>query len=188
MGNFYTNYTVRTDNHDAVVSALAGRSAYVTRAQDGFVLVFDEESDNQDTTVINALGARLSQECKSAVLAVLNHDDDILWYQLHVEGCAVDEYDSTPGYFDGDEEYPTPKGGDAELLCRVFANGNPVEVERILRKAGDDEEAFVFAVERHAELAGVLGLPAFSVGTGFRYVDEGELPEGLEKKDLIKVT
>ena len=54
--------------------------------------------------------------------------------------------------------------------------------EAVLRKAD-----YVVAMERHHDLAAALGLPAFAVGCGFRYVEEGELPEGLSDGDLVKV-
>ena len=86
MGNFYTNYTLRGPSQQTVVAALAGRSAIVTPAQDGCVVVFDEESDEQNTEVITGLTSRLSCELRCPVLAVLNHDDDIFWYQLYLSG------------------------------------------------------------------------------------------------------
>lgn len=45
---------------------------------------------------------------------------DILWYQLYQGGALGDEYDSTPGYFDGAASSSGPAGGDAALLGRVF--------------------------------------------------------------------
>ena len=77
MGNFYTNNTLRGPSQQAVAAALAGRSAIVTPAQDGCVVVFDEASDEQNQEVITELAARLSREFDCPVLAVLNHDDDI---------------------------------------------------------------------------------------------------------------
>jgi hypothetical protein len=53
----------------------------------------------------------------------------------------------------------------------------------VLKKAD-----YVFAMERHGDLVSALGLPAFAVGCGFRYVEDGELPEGLSDGDLVKVT
>jgi len=100
MGNFYTNYTLRGPDQQAVAKALAGRSAIVTPAQDGCVVVFDERSDEQEQEVITELAASLSREFGCPVLAVVNHDDDIFWYQLYVSGELADEYDSSPGYFD----------------------------------------------------------------------------------------
>ena len=68
MGNFYTNYTLKGPSQQAVAAALAGRSAIVTPAQDGCVVVFDEQSDDQDSAVITELASHLSRELRCRVL------------------------------------------------------------------------------------------------------------------------
>lgn len=185
MGNFYMNYTLRGPTRQAVAAALAGRSALVTPAHDGCVVVFDEASDDQDQDVISELAAELSHELGCPVLAVLNHDDDILWYQLYLGGELADEYDSSPGYFDPSAEHSGPAGGDAEKLCAAFGASKLAEVESILRKPALEAGGYTFALDRHADLARALGIPSFAVGSGFRYISQGELPEGLEEDDLL---
>jgi uncharacterized protein (DUF433 family) len=187
MGNFYTNYTLRGPSQQSVATALAGRSAIVTPAQDGCVVVFDEQSDDQDSGVITELASRLSEELRCPVLAVLNHDDDILWYQLYLSGELADEYDSSPGYFDASAESCAPTGGDAQKLCSAFGAASVAEVESILRKSSLDEGGYTFAVERHTDLARALGIPSFGVGAGFRYIADGELPEGLDESEMVRV-
>lgn len=186
MGNFYTNYTLRGPSQQEVAEALAGRSAIVTPQQDGCVVVFDEQSDEQVSEVISKLARELSGKLHCPVLAVLNHDDDILWYQLYWKGELSDEYDSCPGYFDSIEEPSGPAGGEARKLCAAFGSSNVAQVERILRKSPFDEDGFAFEIERHTELARALGLPAFAVGGGFSYVSDGELPDGLSEDDLLR--
>jgi hypothetical protein len=188
MGNFYTNYTLRGPSQEAVAKALAGRSAIVTREQDGCLVVFDEQSDEQDQAAISDLASRLSQEFGCPVLAVLNHDDDIFWYQLYLAGQLADEYDSSPGYFDPSAEPSAPAGGDAQKLCSAFGGNDVAKVESVLRKSSFDEGGYTFAVERHTDLAVALGIPLFGVGAGFRYVADRELPEGLAEDDLVRVT
>jgi hypothetical protein len=187
MGNFYTNYTLRGPSQQAVAAALAGRSAIVTPEQDGCVVVFDEASDDQDQEVITGLASRLSRELSCPVLTVLNHDDDIFWYQLYLSGELADEYDSSPGYFDPSAEPSAPAGGDAQKLCSAFGASGVAEVESILRKSSFDEGGYTFAVERHTDLARALGIPSFGVGAGFRYVADGELPEGLDEDSMVRV-
>lgn len=188
MGNFYVNYTLRGPSQEAVAKSLAGRSAIVTPEQAGCVVVFDEESDTQNSEVISELGANLSSELNCPVLAVMNHDDDILWYQLYLNGELADEYNSSPGYFDPDAEHPGPEGGEASKLCLTFGGGDAAEVERILRKSALDEGGYVFAFERHADLVEALGISAFGVCSSFNYITEnGELPDGLDEDDLIRV-
>ncbi|MDB6024231.1 MAG: hypothetical protein JWM68_454 [Verrucomicrobiales bacterium] len=187
MGNFYTNYTLRGPSQQAVASALAGRSAIVTPTQDGCVVVFDEQSDGQDSAVITELASRLSRELRCPVLAVLNHDDDIFWYHLYLNGKLADEYDSSPGYFDASAEPSAPAGGDAQKLCSAFGAASVAEVESVLRKSSFDEGGYTFAVERHTDLVRALGIPSFGVGAGFRYVADGELPEGLDDEGMLRV-
>ena len=186
MGNFYTNFTFKGPTQEEVVKALAGRTAYVTPEREGCVMVFDSEAEEQDQEVIAKMAKAGSMMFKCPVLAVLNHDDDIFWYQLYVQGKLVDQYDSTPGYFDGDGD-SGPEGGDAKKLCSAFGSQNVAEVEKILRKSAEDDDGYVFAVERHAALVEALGIPAWGVGAGYEYLEGGELPEGLKKKDLRKV-
>lgn len=187
MGNFYTNYTLAGPSQREVVEALAGRSAIVTPSQGGCVVVFDEQSDTQDKQVITSLAARLSQCLACPVLAVLNHDDDILWYQLYSSGELTDEYDSSPGYFDPMAESAIPVGGDAFKLCSAFGASDISTVENVLRKPSYGDDGYTFAFERHADLVRALGITAYSVGAGYDYVADGELPEGLEADDLTIV-
>ena len=187
MGNFYTNYILRGPSQEAVVAALGERSAIVTPAQDGCVVVFDEASDGQDQKVITALATQLSRDLHCPVLAVLNHDDDIFWYQLYLSGKLADEYDSCPGYFDASAEPSAPTGGDVKKLCSAFGASAVTEVESILRKSSFDEGGYTFAVERHADIVRSLRIPAFGVGAGFSSVTEGELPEGLDEDSIVRV-
>jgi hypothetical protein len=185
MGNFYTNFTLKGPSQQAVASFLKGRSTIVTPEENGCVVVFDEESDNQDQEVIADLGAKLSAEFRCPVFAVLNHDDDILWYQLYENGKVTDEYDSAPSYFDSDAEtIAPPSGGDAQRLCAAFGGGDEEEVESILRK--ESGEGYVFAFERHADLVGVLGIPDFGVGFGYKSFDAGGCPEGINPRELLR--
>lgn len=187
MGNFYTNYTLRGPSQQAVAAALAERSAIVTQAQDNCVVVFDEASDDQDQKIITKLASQLSRDLRCPVLAVLNHDDDIFWYQLYLSGKLADEYDSSPGYFDASAEPSAPTGGDAHKLCTAFGVSSVAEVENILRKSSFDEGGYTFAVERHADLARSLGIPDFAVGAGFSSISDGDLPEGLDEGSILRI-
>jgi hypothetical protein len=179
MGNFYVNHTVRGATLDAVAKAMAGRPCIIAPAENNYVVVYDAESDTQDPEVITELGQKLSRDLNAAVLAVLNHDDDILFFQLFQNGKVTDEYDSAPGYFEGNDSGPT--GGNPAKLAEAFDVEDELSIERILR--GE----YAFAVHRHQALAEALNLPSSSVGVGYKYIDEGELPEGLTEGDLIRI-
>jgi hypothetical protein len=186
MGNFYVNYTLRGVTQAAVVKALAGRKCIVTPSANDTVVVFDEESDNQDQQVISPLATELSQKLRCPVLAVLNHDDDILWYQLYKDGKLEDEYDSSPGYFDPRAEPSAPAGGNAAKLCTAFGSAKTEDVERVLRKSAFDDDGYAFAFERHGDLVSALGISAFSVGTAYASFENDELPEGLLANTVVR--
>jgi len=186
MGNFYSNYTLRGPTQQEVAAALAGRWAFVTPEQNGCVVAYDEESDEQDMGVLSQLASRLSEQLRCPVLAVLNHDDDILWYQLYQIGELVDEYNSSPAYFEAAEEPSGPAGGDAQKLCSAFGSTRVAEVKSVLEKSNGD--GYTFASERHEHLARVLGIPLCSVGMGYSYLARGEVPDGLKEDQLLKVT
>jgi len=183
MGNFYTNTTLRGPSQDEVVSYLngLGRTTYVSPVEKGCVVVFDELGDTQDTDALADLTRSLSAQFHCPAWVVLNHDDDVLWYQLYQDGALKDEYNSAPDYFDSSQG-AEPGGGDAKALCAAFgAEGAEDRVEAILR----DEECF-FALERHADLLQALGAPDFAVGGGYRYLEGGEIPPGLDQSTLVR--
>ena len=179
MGNFYTNLVVRGPSQQAVANELKGRNALLSPPLDGYIVVFDEQCEKQDPEVVARLAARLSKAFSCPVLASMNHDDDVLWLQLYSDGRLVDEYNSSPSYFDPKAKPSDPKGGDARVLCAAFASTNADQVESVLRKSSFTDNGYAFAIERHADLAGALGLPRCVAGGGFQYITEGEIPEGL---------
>jgi ATP phosphoribosyltransferase regulatory subunit HisZ len=106
-------------------------------------------------------------------LAVLNHDDDVLYFELYEQGAKTDEYNSTPSFFDEEVEEAGPSGGNAERLASAFGRGETDKIEAVLRS-----EEYVFAHERHRELAELLGFPVCSVAVGYTYAAAGDLPPG----------
>jgi len=186
MGNFYTNYTIKGPRQHEVAAALAGRKAVVACGENGCVVVFDKQSDHQDEEEIAALAAQLSARFNCPVLAVMNHDDDILWYQLYESGKLTDEYDSSPGYFDPDEEFSAPAGGDAARLASAFGTKDVATVEAVLRKSDHDDDGYTFAVERHEDLVRALGLPEFAVGYSYISFGGDEFPEGLSEDGIVR--
>jgi hypothetical protein len=179
MGNFYVNHTVRTADTAAVVATLrgVGRKAWVAPSVDGQVVVYDEASDSQNTAEVRSLARLLSRGLSAACLAVLNHDDDVLIYELFEDGEVTEAFSSNPGFF-------TPPGplGRGTRLCAVWGvPGAAFSVAALVRRR------FTFAVELHAELAKAVGLPDHSVGTGFKYIEQGEPPESLAAESMLRV-
>ena len=188
MGNFYTNYTIRNPNQEDIARFLAGRKAVLTPAHNGYVVVFDEQSDEQDQEIISELASRISREFRCAVLVVLNHDDDVLWFQLFENGKLTDEYDSSPGYFDPDGKLSAPVGGNAQYLAAVFGATDVAAIEVILRKLSYSDDGYSFAFERHADLVRALGLPEFSIATSYASFEHEEYPEGLSPGNIVWIS
>jgi hypothetical protein len=185
MGNYYTNFTVKHGDAQEIAEALsqAGRSAILSPPLNGFVVVYDMACEGQDLAELESVGNLLSSTLGCSVLGVLNHGDDVLLLLVFDRGEVIDEYNSCPDYF-VDKEPEGPVGGNSELLCRVFSpKANLAELERVLR----DDEEYAFAFERHEAIVNTLGLPGFAVASGYKYIEQGEIPEGIDPSDLLRV-
>jgi hypothetical protein len=178
VGNFYTSVTLRGPDRTTVVSAVKelGYCAFVSATASDLTVACEEQSDTQDEAIWLGVAQQLSQKLNCPALAVMNHDDDILCYALYRSGTPLDEYNSCPDYWATAGAADAPSGGNAQALCDAFGMpGNPVEVERILRRMpkyddGEDEEGFVFEWERHAGLIKALDWPDVPYQQGFGYL------------------
>ncbi len=202
MGNFYVNVTVRGPRQSEVADWLkaGGFEAFVSPTQRGLTTVYEVLCDSQNDEHIRAFAGSLSQALGCPALAVLNHDDDVLWYGLYQAGVLDHEYNSAPDFFDDDvfgldldedlgpedDGVFIPSGGDAEALCAAF---NPTTDEArvaAILSAVDDETGYVCAFERHEALAEALGLPGFTVCCGYRHLERGTFPPGYGEADFVR--
>lgn len=170
MGNFYCNFTTRGPSAEEIVRVLTDhhRSAYVTPTVDGKTVVFDKAADELDQAQIDAVGSLLSKELGCPALAAAVADDDELWLALYEAGERRVEYSS--------------RGANrgAFAVSRAFGRLWLFPVVWTLQQW----PYLVFESWRHALLAKALGLPGWCVATGFRYIEQDELPVGLEEADL----
>ena len=173
MGSVYVNYSVRTVDTARVADSLrrAQRVAVVTPPQAGYVVVYDQEADSQDTDAIEQLGKRLSADAEAVVLAVLNHDDEVFCYWLFECGHLVDTFNSNSEFFEEAGESFEAPGDPARLTAVLQVAERAAEVRAILQEEHD------YAGDQHQDLAELLGLPDCSVGYGYKYVAQGELEE-----------
>lgn len=174
MGNFYCNHTTVGPDSSEVVRVLAKyrRSAYVTPTLDGKTIVFDEAADELNIDHIDACGELLSRELACVVLAVAVADDDELCWMLYEEGERRAAY-STRHLSSGILQ-----------LARAFGKSRSAwRLWTIL-----NWPFVLFEFKRHARLARLLGIPDWCVATGYRYIQQGEGPIGLETDQMIKVT
>jgi hypothetical protein len=171
--NFYTNITVFGAPLERIRDELTelGRDAFIAKTSDGGV-VYDRTCEEQNTEDLSALAEHLSERLAARALAVLNHDDDILWFQLYDRAELIVEYANQDG-----------PGTSARAVCRAF--GRPAQVIPVWIAL---HRPYVFQVSRHARLVHLLGLPNAAVGTGFNYISHGEPPLGVDEGDLIRVS
>ncbi len=186
MGSFYTNVALRGVDQSEVAEYLAGRNrqVLVSPTIEGVTVVYDALTESQDPRLLTNLARELSAQLDCPALAALNHDEDVLWLQLHVDGRLVDQYNSSPSYFE-DGSLGEPEGGDADALCEAFgASDREDEVEQILRKP-DGADGYSFASERHTDLAGALDIPPELVSFGYEHLTGGEMPAGYQPRDFL---
>lgn len=189
MGSSYANLTVVGATTDAVVGALSGQEALVTQPRGGAVGVFPADEENGWPL----LGQHLSAALGTTVVGALVFDDDILNVLTWVDGELVDDLCvPDPADYFGPEAAASASaaelaefgdlaelgidagamglgpsaspGHDAQRLVELLGRGDAAEVRRIV------ESDYVFATERHADLAAALGLPTELAGWGHHYL------------------
>lgn len=181
MGNFYVNFTCKGVARDAVVAALSGYDAHVVFAND-VTFITERSTSERDHKAIEKLASVLSKQLATAVLGVLNHDDDVLMVWLAEGGEIIDRYNSNPGYFDGSTTLPT--GGDAEKIVKAFGGSKWKGLADVLHAESEDDR-YMFASDCHRDICAALGLPAVAVGFGYANITNGELPEFVETGDIV---
>lgn len=187
MGAFFTNYQVRSNSAEEVIRVVAAAAkgrAYVSPPKNGWVTVYDEASDDQDENELRRLAMVISKELSTCVFAFLDHDSDILLYFLYEQGQAVDEYNSSPDYFQQANERTRQRcRGNAEALLKHCVSGTRLEdLEKIIHQP----EEHPFAEEILEELAPLLGMDQARLHLGFNYF-EGEAAESLEDADSFRL-
>lgn len=185
MGYFYVNITTRKASTEEIGNYLRSKkmNAFVICGPDSYCTIYEEGCDEQDMSYISSLLKDISRRLSCTAFGVLNHDDDILMYEMWSKGEKLDEYNSCPGYFSDDGSDMEPVGGNAYLLSRIMGNGTyGKEIDVILRSSNEDE--FIFAIDRHQKLVELLGLPINTVGHGFGDLSDGEIPEGIRVEDI----
>jgi hypothetical protein len=198
MGNWYTNICVKGASQTSLVAVLdeLGRRAYATPDINGWIVVYDQESDKFDLNELESLALTVSTKLLCTALASFNADDDVLWLGIYESGKLTARYASERKHFEDGGEFP-PVREVAEALCRIFQapEKNP-QVRKILSRphgiAGlffafsKVRLAYLFEVMRHGDLAKALGIPLACVGLGYKYVSRGETPKGVSRDDLRK--
>lgn len=165
MGNFYTNITLRTSDRSEIVAYMRGgnRPCFISPTTRGFTIVYDRYCEEQDVRELEDLASNLSSRLHCPALAVLNHDDDVLWIGLANEGQWVTTYQSDQML----------SGSAWRLACAFKIRGLFPLIWFLMRWP-----VVLFEVWRHAAIWSALGLPKFAVGLGYTYLSRGERPSG----------
>ncbi len=136
-------------------------------------MIYEIDSDEQDVERLDAVAELISRRFACPVLGVLNHDDDVLVLRLYESGRLTFTYDSTNFLH-----------SSALTLCRAF--GAIMMVPFVFVTLHRPRFSFFFVeINRHIALARCLGLPWWSVGSGFTYLSRGEAPNGLPWAELM---
>src|SRR6516164_7671592 len=117
MGSSYANVHVKMNDVNVVRAALRKCDvipAYLSKSGGGWISIFPEDSEKE-------ICQSLSAELKCPVFAFQVYDSDVFYYWLYVNGEMIDEYDSWPGYFDGNGDKPV--GGKVQEVLSLCLPG-----------------------------------------------------------------
>lgn len=180
MGASFTNCHVRSTDANAVAAVLASlvkSRAYISPASGGWVTIFDEASESQDSKILIKLAKELSKALKTEVFGFLVHDSDIAVYYLCQNGDLMDEFDSCPDYFDNEvseEDRRRVRGVTEKLLPLAIAGTTREQIDAVIHPASR-EDFPLMAEEIISDLGTLLGMDENRTGLGFEYFEnEGE--------------
>ncbi len=172
MGLFCSNIHLRTDSRAAVADALDDSlQSIVLDAENGWVSVYVDGLLEQEDGP-KQLAASLSAKLRTDSISFAVHDSDVVRYWIHVSGELTDEYDSWPGYAEGNR--PQPSGGDLDELARLSAPGYGVrELRRVM--AADR----IFADDLVNDLAQMLGIGRDRATDDYRFLVNADETDSL---------
>jgi hypothetical protein len=157
MGAFVVNFHVRGDARDTVertVAAIGVTRCRVSEPRKGWVSIYEQRASSQDDAWIRQLGMELSSRLRTACVAFLVHDSDIACYWLSDQGQLLDEYNSSPDYFDAVSAAERQRvRGQADVFlryCQPYVTRE--QIETVLRAE------VVFAEDTIQQLAEFLGI------------------------------
>jgi hypothetical protein len=204
MGSSYTNLQVRSRDYERVVRSLEEASVlpvFLSQPCDrGWISVYPRVTESQDPDKLRSIAELLSRELETGVFGLLVHDSDLFWYILYENGRLTDEYESDPGYFDGEDDSP-PSGGNMQAVVRYCLPGTTIKelAETFSKKPNrvvgavkffwhlarkDFDKAFnstsIFRGDSlAANFAEKLGLNRERVSVGYKYIKQGDERTGL---------
>lgn len=200
MGSFFTNVQLRRGPDTSLenialaldeFAKLAGmvrgdpdadacdRTIVVRAGEGDWISVYDEATEDQDTTGLDALAGVLSAAMQSTAVSILVHDSDVLLLGLFVNGKKVDEFNSDPMYMEGsipEDMMPTAAQvagavGNAERWKHVLVPGaTPDMLTRVWQEKKSRAE------EMLARVAEIIGCSMDRARVGLNYFEFDEEP------------
>lgn len=179
MGGFYGSVQIRSDDRDAVRTALEQlakeqRKFLLGPPLNGWIGVYPD-GGGQDLGVASELARRLKVE----LIAMLVHDDDIFAYEYYRDGHRVDQYNSIPDYFgEGvSEQERRELSGRPETFAHLASD--PEKFARVReRLAAQADQPDVFVSDLMQEFADALGIR--NALTSYEYLHDNEETDDIE--------
>src|SRR5437868_304878 len=159
MGASFTNIHVRNSSTPAVCAALptvTPSRAYVSPAENGWVTVYTEVTEDQDDKKLRAIASGLSKMLGADVLAFLVHDSSVALYWLYRCGELADQFNSAPDYFGetiSEQERERVRGSTGLLLPLCASGTTREQLDEALHPPDGPP---TFAEERISDLARLL--------------------------------
>ena len=180
-GIFYSNIVVTSTEKEPLEKVLSELdvTAYYT-FQNSQGVIYEKTIDTQDILYGRKLSRELSEKLNTVTVYTTNHDSDVLFVYIFKNGRMLFAYNSNPGYFSGDDLLPEII--DMDVLLDEFTD---VEKEALIHVLRSEE---IFVEEIHWGLCDLFGLPVYSIGLGYdylNYVEDNEMAE-IEKEFNIQ--
>lgn len=191
VGAFFTNVQVRLgddpvepllnalraaagDVHEVATDDEADRVLLVLPPDaGGWVTIYDQATESQDTAGLEALGRLASEVCDAPAFSVLVHDSDVLDLRLYRGGERVDRYDSFPGYFEGKPSKSQKE--EAQGHPDRWAAALSIDADALAAILGGERS---FAEQTLRETCALVGCDPDRAAFGYRYATQEGLPDG----------
>jgi len=131
------------------------------------------------------LAGEISKSLTNDVLDLVVHDSDIFIYNFYQQGRLVDEYSSSPDYFEQVSAAEHVRlQGKPEAFLDLLGSDEKLSELRSLLSSKDDEE-FLFAENRLEKFADLLGIK--NTLSSYEYLTNGEW-DGIDgKREFIHI-
>ena len=175
MAAFYSSIQVRSENREAVKTALesvaleCGKKFLLGPALGGWIAAYPDDSGNDERAA-----AMLAKRLDTSVLSLMVHDSDVFFYNFFSHGELLNEYSSNPDYF---EKVSAAEHERLRARPEIFRGlaGLPEQFAELVQllERGDSAQKFDFEENRLEKFAALLGIR--NALTSYEYLTHGLL-------------